>query len=89
MHVFPLAQGAQPLCGFVLVQHSGSLLPDIERLLAHGKQNGYVLFTDDVALAEAGVLCHAPDDLRHVVTQNVADGLGRFDKLHRSILFPA
>ena len=81
-HMRVLAHGAHALCRLVLMEHALGLFPDEERLLAHAEEHGNVLLCDNMPLAEAGVLRDAGDDLRHVMAQDVADGLGGFNFLH-------
>ena len=81
-HTVALAQRAQALRRLVFVEHALGLLPDIQRLLAHAQEHRDVLCSYNVALAEAGVLRHAGDDLRHVMTQHMADGIDGFDQFH-------
>ena len=47
----PLAQGAQPGRGVVLVDHAGGHFPDVQALLAHAQQHRDVLLPDHVTLA--------------------------------------
>ena len=81
-HVLVHAQAAHALCRLVLMEHAFGLFPDEEPFLAHAEEHGDVFLGHDMALAEAGVLHDAGDDLRHIVAQDVADGLGGFDFLH-------
>ena len=71
VHMFVLAQGPQVLGGLVLVEQSFGLLPDVQVLLAHGEEYRDVLLRDYMALAEAGVLGDAPDNLRQVVAEHM------------------
>ena len=81
-HVRVLAQRAQAFGGLVLVEHARGLLPDEERLLAHAEQNGDIFLRDHMALAEARILRHARDDLRHVMAEHMTDSVDGFDFFH-------
>ena len=85
-HAVVFTQAAQPRGGVVFMQHARPALPDIEVLLAHGEQYRDILRCDDVALAETGVLIFAGDDLRHIMTEHMPDGVNGFHQLHTRLL---
>ena len=82
VHVLALTHCAQAICRLVLVEHTGRLFPDEQRLLSHAQEHGNVLLRHDMPLAEARVLCHAADDLRHIMTQHMPHSLFGSDFFH-------
>ena len=68
--------------GFVLVEDAGLFLPDIEILFADGEQHGDVLGLDDMALAEAGTLELAGNDLGNIVAEHLPCRVFGTDQFH-------
>lgn len=68
--------------GFVLVEDAGLLLPDVEILFADGEQHGDVLGLDDMALAEAGTLELAGNDLGNIVAEHLPCRVFGADEFH-------
>ena len=67
---------------FILVEDAGLLLPDVEILFADGEQHGDVLGLDDMALAEAGTLELAGNDLGNIVAEHLAYRVFCFHQFH-------
>ena len=82
MHILVLADAAEYLRRLVLMEHILVLFPDIDIVLADRQKHRYVLFGDDMPLAEYRVLGHALDYLRDVMAQHMTHCVLGFDKLH-------
>ena len=73
----------------VLVEDAGVLFPDVEVLLADGKQHRDILGLDDVPLAETGILVLARDDLGDIMAEHLPCGVNSTDQFHDGILLTA
>ena len=82
VHILVLADAAEYLRRLVLMEHILVLFPDIDIVLADRQKHRYVLFGDDMPLAEYRVLGHALDYLRDVMAQHMTHCVLGFDKLH-------
>ena len=70
------------------MQHSLRLLPHIQMLLPHGKQNRDILFCHNVPLFEDGPLALSRQYLRDIMAEHVPHSLCRIDQFHYFVLFP-
>ena len=82
-HIIVFADRAQALGRVVFMEHSLLHFPDVQMLLAHGKQHRDILFRDDMSLAELCALEFALHNARQIVAQHMADRVFRFDQLHK------
>ena len=64
------------------MEHAVVVFPDVDVVLAHAEQYGYVLGLDYMTLTEHGVLGDALYYLRNVVTQYHPDRVFSFYELH-------
>lgn len=65
------------------------VFPDVEVLLADGKQHGNILGLDDVPFAEAGILVLARDDLGDIMAEHLPCRVNSTDQFHDGILLTA
>ena len=80
-----LPEGAelpQDLGCIILMQDRIIVFPDINMILADGKQHRDISLRDHMPLAKYGILCHTFYDLRDVMAENLSDGIHSFHFLH-------
>ena len=82
MHIFILADLAEDLGGFVLVEHVRVLFPYVQMIFSQGQKNRDVLFLYDVAFAKGRVFYYVFDDSRDVMAQHMAHSVGCMNAFH-------
>ena len=66
-----------------------SQFQNVQVLLTHGEQNGNILLPHHMPFPETWAFINARDDLRHVMTQDMADCLLCIDQSHHFAHFAA
>ena len=75
VHIVPLADLPQDICGIIFVEHCLIIFPDVQMILAHAEQHRDILFSDNMPFPKHRIFGYARNNLGDVMAEDLPDGI--------------